>query len=267
MVTFCTGVRAGDTLMPMWCAAGAGAGCGPAWPQRRRSRALRPLRLGLPPAPPPARARPRACPRTLLSSPAHTHPPPTRPTRRCGTDYENEKSRSCSSYFNMLYEVRAPWWTRGARGSAGRTGRMAAGAAGPRAKRLFSALRRTPLPCAVRQGGHCRPVHPLDRPGRVPPLRQDRHRLHRPPRQVAGQARQGWHLRKRRPPGCGLPEAGVRAGRCASGRARGAGGRWRPRMLPCPPLPRSDAQRPPPRPCAASTSAARTACRRRCTAR
>jgi len=24
----------------------------------------------------------------------------------CGTDYDNEKSRSCSSYFNMLYEVR-----------------------------------------------------------------------------------------------------------------------------------------------------------------
>lgn len=41
LVTFCTGVRAGDTLMPMWC----------------------------------------------------------------GTDYDNEKSRSCSSYFNMLYEV------------------------------------------------------------------------------------------------------------------------------------------------------------------
>ena len=42
MVTFCTGVRAGDTLMPMWC----------------------------------------------------------------GTDYENENSRKCASYFNMLYEVR-----------------------------------------------------------------------------------------------------------------------------------------------------------------
>lgn len=41
MVTFCTGVRADDTLMPMWC----------------------------------------------------------------GTDYENENSRKCSSYFNMLYEV------------------------------------------------------------------------------------------------------------------------------------------------------------------
>ncbi|EFN59064.1 expressed protein [Chlorella variabilis] len=40
LVTFCTGVRAGDTLMPMWC----------------------------------------------------------------GTDYDNEKSRQCSSYFNMLYE-------------------------------------------------------------------------------------------------------------------------------------------------------------------
>jgi hypothetical protein len=43
MVTFCTGVRADDTLMPMWC----------------------------------------------------------------GTDYENENSRKCASYFNMLYEVRA----------------------------------------------------------------------------------------------------------------------------------------------------------------
>lgn len=42
LVTFCTGVRAGDTLMPMWC----------------------------------------------------------------GTAYDNEKSRTCSSYFNMLYEVR-----------------------------------------------------------------------------------------------------------------------------------------------------------------
>lgn len=42
IITFCTGVRAGATLMPMWC----------------------------------------------------------------GTDYENEKSRSCSTYFNMLYEVR-----------------------------------------------------------------------------------------------------------------------------------------------------------------
>lgn len=40
LVTFCTGVRAGDTLMPMWC----------------------------------------------------------------GTAYDNEKSRTCSSYFNMLYE-------------------------------------------------------------------------------------------------------------------------------------------------------------------
>lgn len=40
LITFCTGVRAGETLMPMWC----------------------------------------------------------------GTDYENEKSRQCSSYFNMLYE-------------------------------------------------------------------------------------------------------------------------------------------------------------------
>ena len=62
---------------------------------------------GLPgpaPAPPRAPGRPAACPRMLLSSPAHTHPP-THPTRRCGTDYENEKSRSCSSYFNMLYEV------------------------------------------------------------------------------------------------------------------------------------------------------------------
>ncbi len=52
LVTFCTGVRAGDTLMPMWC----------------------------------------------------------------GTDYENEKSRSCSSYFNMLYEVRSrplSWWGAG----------------------------------------------------------------------------------------------------------------------------------------------------------
>jgi hypothetical protein len=43
LVTFCTGVRSGDTLMPMWC----------------------------------------------------------------GTDYDNEKSRACASYFNMLYEVRA----------------------------------------------------------------------------------------------------------------------------------------------------------------
>jgi hypothetical protein len=51
LVTFCTGVRAADTLMPMWC----------------------------------------------------------------GTDYDNEKSRSCSSYFNMLYEV-------GRRRSTGGTG-------------------------------------------------------------------------------------------------------------------------------------------------
>lgn len=94
LVTFCTGVRASDTLMPMWC----------------------------------------------------------------GTDYENEKSRSCSSYFNMLYE--ASLASAGVLEAGTTCGRVAAGwlprhAVGwlphPAASSLLSPSRRR---SAVRQGGH-----------------------------------------------------------------------------------------------------------------
>lgn len=115
---------------------------------------------------------------------------------RCGTDYDNEKSRSCSSYFNMLYEVgrvcvRVLVQNSGCGGDGpGLVGEVAP----PESARLTvhrcSAMLtppRPPPPClatAVCEDRHRGPHRQLDRPGRLPALRQDRHRLHRPPRQV-----------------------------------------------------------------------------------
>lgn len=186
----------------------------------------------------------------------------------CGTDYENEKSRQCSSYFNMLYEVRcaalrctvlcsavmccvlccavmcAQWITKdqahGQQHSDVHPTRFAS-----------STLNRTAAAdslVAVRQDRHRGPHNPVDRPGSLPSLGQGRHRLHWPPCQVGCAA------------AISLP----------------------PMWLPCPLILPSPTQTAPPSSShnhpiahspthhpavhcrAASTFAARTACRRRC---
>ena len=239
LVTFCTGVRAGDTLMPMWC----------------------------------------------------------------GTDYDNEKSRSCSSYFNMLYEVCSGGGSGGGggaveRGSCGRgckgrdrrscgglqagsANRKRVGCAAPCAPPAMCSGPAPPPRCAaaVRQNWDRRPHNQLDRPGRFAALCQDRHRVYWLPRQVCG-----WLLllpavlcccwccllpQLQLAPAVAVPAAAQAqlappppARPAASESAAAAACRRRSDL----PL-RFTFHLPLPAPAAASTSGARTACRRRCTPR